>query len=88
MCNCSFVGMSLIIIGLYSFLWAKNKEFKSITRTTPPPLPLSKPPQGAADESERTESAAAAAMKQSTAVVAPSASPSNHTYTITNEDQR
>ncbi|KAM7504945.1 hypothetical protein LguiB_003849 [Lonicera macranthoides] len=83
----SLAGMSLVIVGLYSFLWAKNKEFKSMTRTPPLPLPLSKPPQGAADESERTESAAAA-MKQLTAIVVPSASPSNDTNTVTNEDQR
>lgn len=57
-----------------------------MTRTPPLPLPLSKPPQGAADESERTESAAA--MKQLTAIVVPSASPSNDTNTVTNEDQR
>lgn len=30
--DCSLIGMSLIIAGLYSFLWGKSKESKNTTR--------------------------------------------------------
>lgn len=31
---CSLIGMFLIIVGLYSFLWAKNEETKATLKTT------------------------------------------------------
>ncbi|KAE9464627.1 hypothetical protein C3L33_03424, partial [Rhododendron williamsianum] len=63
----SLIGMSLIIAGLYSFLWGKSKESKNTTRAAMEASVVVVPDKSAA--------------LQSSAVVMPTASPSTTTTT-------
>lgn len=67
--DCSLIGMSLIIAGLYSFLWGKSKESKN---TTQPRVAMIEASEVVPDKSTAL---------QTSAVVMPAASPSTTTTT-------
>lgn len=69
----SLVGMSLIIVGLYSFLWAKNKETRILASPNVVAAAL-----GEGKENAGTGPESGAAVLQLTAVVVPTASPSSN----------
>lgn len=64
--KCSLIGMVLIIVGLYSFLWAKNKEFRS--------MKLAAEAAAAATELAEINVGSGSRRMQSTAIVVPTIS--------------
>lgn len=78
----SLIGMLLIIVGLYAFLWAKNKEFKNMKQalaetTASTPLPVT---TGSINHNINEKNSTApdqSAKMRSASTVAPTSSPPN-----------